>query len=294
MRKILANIFRLGSAVFRGSGFSELPFIKQLKNKIENSLRRNIPAFVIIGGHTIFLDYRDRLELSIRKSYEPYEAEIFKKFIRCGDIVADVGANIGYHTLTFARLVGDNGKVFAFEPELTVFAILEKNIAVNHYENIISPLKIGLSDSMREEKFYFDAYLQGSIVPNGQGDDFGSIQIDAISLDNFIGAAGKIDFIKIDVDGGEHYVLGGMKSVLKSATLAILMEYNIDLQRRIGVKPEEDFALLWSEGFEIYSLHNIKKEMKKIFDVRQAIGRNFLCLKNKKAQLAELRGVLSN
>jgi len=65
----------------------------------------------------MFLDSCDSLQLSINEIYEPIETNFVKDKIKEKNIVLDIGANIGYYTLIFAKLVGNNGKVFAFEPE---------------------------------------------------------------------------------------------------------------------------------------------------------------------------------
>lgn len=155
-QKLIAWCYGLSSKIFRGRGFSSLPLIRSLKEKLLRYLKHTIPPFVIIDKHILFLDDQDRLELSVRGSYESYETEIFKKLIRFRDVVLDVGAHIGYHTLTMARLVGDAGKVVAFEPDPTNFALLEKNIAANKYSNV-KAIKKGVAESTEnsDRNFYF-------------------------------------------------------------------------------------------------------------------------------------------
>ena len=62
--------------------------------------------------------------------------DVVTKEIQPGDTVLDLGANIGYFTLLFAKLVGNNGIVFAFEPEPQNIALLTKNIKINNYKNV--------------------------------------------------------------------------------------------------------------------------------------------------------------
>jgi len=69
--------------------------------------------------------------------FEKYETKLFKKSIKRGMVVLDIGANIGYYTLLAARLVGDEGKVFAFEPDPYNYSLLRKNIEANRYNNVI-------------------------------------------------------------------------------------------------------------------------------------------------------------
>lgn len=90
-----------------------------------------------IQGHKMFIEPADGLEFLIKPHHEEFETEIFKKEIKKGDTVLDLGAHIGYYTLLAAKLVGEKGKVFAFEPEPTNFALLKKNIKINNYQNVI-------------------------------------------------------------------------------------------------------------------------------------------------------------
>ena len=65
-----------------------------------------------------------------------YEIDLLKKYIKPGDTVIDVGANIGTHTIAFARMVGKTGKVFAFEPQPRLDKILGANIHLNRLDNV--------------------------------------------------------------------------------------------------------------------------------------------------------------
>ena len=67
--------------------------------------------------------------------WSPAETALFARFCRPGDYVVDVGANIGTHTLAFARLVGERGRVFAFEPQRMVAQVLAANAALNSLTN---------------------------------------------------------------------------------------------------------------------------------------------------------------
>ena len=85
----------------------------------------------------MFLDSNDSLRLSINGTYSEYETDVMKKIVKKGDVDLDLGANIGYYTLIFAKIVGKNGKVFAFEPDLTNFTLLKKNVEINGYKNVV-------------------------------------------------------------------------------------------------------------------------------------------------------------
>ena len=72
------------------------------------------------------------------EKYEPYETELILKQVKSGDIIVDVGANIGYYTVLFADKVGKKGKIIAIEPDPINFEILQKNIKENKLFNVVA------------------------------------------------------------------------------------------------------------------------------------------------------------
>ena len=79
--------------------------------------------------------------------FEPGVTEIIHKYTHRGMHIIDVGANMGCHTLRFAKLVGKTGRVIAFEPMSYAFSRLEENVSLNNFDNII------LEKIMRNETF---------------------------------------------------------------------------------------------------------------------------------------------
>ena len=109
----------------------------------------------------MFLDSVDSLRLSFNGVYEPCETEFVMNEIKKGDVVLDIGANIGYYTLIFARLVGEEGKVFAFEPDPENFALLKKNVEINGYHNVVLVQKAISNKTGKIRLFKFDDFKAG-------------------------------------------------------------------------------------------------------------------------------------
>jgi len=161
--------------------------------------------------------------------YEPYESELLLKNIKAGDIVIDVGANIGYYTLLFAKKVGENGKVYSFEPDPISFAILEKNIQDNKFSNV-EAFNIALS--------YKQEHLSLFISTENLGDhrlyDDHKIKrkktkVVATTLDLFFTGKefkkNKISLIKIDTQGYEPFITKGAKELIKNQKPTLFFEY---------------------------------------------------------------------
>ena len=128
-------------------------------SKISSGVRLE---YIKIGGQKLYLDKEDSLLLSTRKdSYDKFEIECLKRIIKKGDIVVDLGANIGYYTLILAQLVGEFGHVYAFEPEPSNFELLSKNVKENNH-NHVTLVQKAVSDKNSKinckHTFFFDLF----------------------------------------------------------------------------------------------------------------------------------------
>ena len=235
-----------------GYGISKFYPIKIIMKKFESNFKSD---YAIVQGSKMFLDPGDSLDLSINGVYGELDTKIIREEIHEGDIVIDVGANIGYYTLIFAQLVGSSGKVFAFEPESKNFEILKKNIEINNYPNIVAEQKIVSDKSGIVKLFIAEHGIVGHRI-NQQKSSQKFIEVESIILDNYIkklNLDSKINFIKIDVEGSEPKVLEGAKEIMqKSNQLKIFTEFNRESVKEYGVEPKEMIDLLYRNGFKIY------------------------------------------
>jgi FkbM family methyltransferase len=154
--------------------------------------------------------------------YSEEEALLFKKYIKEGDSVFDIGANIGSFTTLFSRLSGKNGFVIAFEPERHNFYVLCGNMAINNLSNVhCFQYAIGENSGTINipELNHEEIQNHGGIElnPNAKietGYTVNLTTIDAISIPS------RISFIKVDVEGMELSVLkGGKNKILKDKPL---------------------------------------------------------------------------
>lgn len=258
-------------------------------NKLNNYLRKKLrPDFIITkeDKHIIFLDKLDSLHLSINGLFEPFQNEIVKKYIKKGDIVLDLGANIGYYSLLLAKLVGEDGKVYSFEPEPSNFALLKKNIKINNYKNII-PINKAVSNKDGKIKLYLNEKDFGMHSTSDFYKDSKSIEVESISLDSFFKDKDKkVDFIKIDIEGAEGKAIKGMQGILKeNGNIKILSEFNFLWSKKCGMNLKECFNIL--KDFKIYRILELKKEIipESVKEIEKGfnkdIGGIFLFIKNK-------------
>jgi FkbM family methyltransferase len=223
--------------------------------------------FVNAQGHKLFLDPGDmgmaRAFLLSGGQWEETETRLFSSFVKKGMTVVDVGANVGYYTLLAARLVGENGKVFAFEPSPDNFALLEKNVEENGYKNVVLVPK-AVSDKTARARLLIDCASSGghSLSAFRESADF--MEVETVSLDDyFSGRSERIDVMKIDAEGAEMAILNGMHRFLeRNPDLTLLTEFSPQGIREFGNEPEEYVRCLGALGFQIYPVVEGREELR--------------------------------
>ena len=212
----------------------------------------------MVRGHTMLLDPTDSVvsPTLLRDGYfELLETELVEREIRRGDVVLDVGANIGYYTLLFARLVGDEGRVYAFEPDPRNFALLKKNVRINGYRNIVLVNK-AVSDRTGPLKLYLCADNKGDHRIYETEDARASIPIEATTADDYFrDDPVRVNFIKMDIQGSEAGALRGMAATLeRSRSVQMVTEFWPVGLRRFGVAAEDYLRHIEGLGFEIFEI----------------------------------------
>jgi FkbM family methyltransferase len=160
--------------------------------------------------------------LAIFGTREVLETEIFRRELEPEMTVMDLGANIGYYTLQAASIVGPSGKVYAIEPFPDNFALLRRNIERNGYESIVETFQLAISDRVGTARMYLgDANNLHTLVnldPAG-GRAKPSIEVPTTTLDDFLLGKRPVDFLRMDIEGGECQVFDGMTETLKRSSL---------------------------------------------------------------------------
>ncbi|MBU3925958.1 FkbM family methyltransferase, partial [Patescibacteria group bacterium] len=185
------------------------------------------------------------------------EIDLLKKILKPGMIFVDIGANIGYFSLVSAKLVGDQGQVYAFEPDPDNFNLLEKNIKANNYKNIIAVNK-AVSNKSGKARLYLepDNLCAHSLVAKN---DNKFVEVETVILDEFLKDK-KIDVIKIDVEGFEPVVLEGMKNIIKNNDkISIITEFYPEAIKKAGYSPEKYKNDLKDLGFKLNEFGEGKK-----------------------------------
>lgn len=216
-------------------------------------------------GHRMELDSRDSLALAANGVYEPLETALFMAIVKRGDVVIDIGANIGYYTLQFARLVGDEGKVFAFEPDPTNFATLKRNVEANGYRNVVLIQKACSSEAGRLKLFLSDDN-KGDHRLYDSGDGRSYVEVDVVRIDDYFEHyTGKVNLIKMDIQGAEYGALSGMTNLIeRNPDLVLVTEFWPLGFKRSGVSASDFVALLQKLGFNILHINDVRNTIEQV------------------------------
>jgi len=175
-----------------------------------------------------------------------------KKIIKPNSTILDVGANFGYYSIILALELMKKCQIYAFEPCLPVFSRLVRNIMLNDLDSCIKPLSIALSDKIGSGGAL--AFNQGNsgatFIDNSRNGDIQMTTVDKFCELN--SGISKVDFIKIDVEGFELFVLQGARQVILRDKPVVFLELNPFCLKRNRITANSLIELLLSYGYKLF------------------------------------------
>lgn len=214
--------------------------------------------------------------------WSEFEIDMLKNFIKDGDTVIDVGANIGTHTVAFSRIVGKHGKVFSFEAQPRLEAILAANIKLNELGNV-----------------YWDQKVVGSecgriLIPEMPNDttesNFGNVSISELNAKGAYAIGGEqttIDsfttdlspsVIKIDVEGMEADVIRGAVGTIERCKPVLYLDYGEEVRPDVAEALEAvGYVAYWHLG-PFFNPQNAFKNQTNIWPAQHMLAANLICL----------------
>jgi FkbM family methyltransferase len=195
---------------------------------------------------------------------EPDTVAWIESFIKSGDVLFDVGANVGAYSLVAAKFFDRKVRIYSFEPAFINFSQLCANIHLNNCDETIVPLPIGLSDRTSIERFNYRRLEVGSALHalgesvDERGEPFDAVMRQAVvsyRIDDLIKHLGlpQPNHLKIDVDGIELAVLRGASETLASSSVR-----SLDIEMAVGDKENQITAFLEAKGFRVHSKYKRK------------------------------------
>ena len=176
----------------------------------------------------------DSLDYIMGWEYERDVILVLKKCITSHSVFIDVGANFGFYTVSMAPYLQNGGFIYAFEAHPLTFDLLQRSLYVNHLLNkpFLIASNAAVSDRSGRDtlKFRLDALggasLWGRTNP-GMATVLSSVEVNTVSLDEFLPQNVIADVVKIDVEAHEPFVLRGMKNIIaRSPNIKIICEFN--------------------------------------------------------------------
>jgi len=183
---------------------------------------------------------------------EPELFAFYEGFLKPGMTVVDAGANIGLHTLFFAKRVGPEGRVYAFEPGQSAFVRLQSHVERNKLANVrcfhcalgAAEGVVALAENCQDNSRNF--VVESSSKP------IGTKNIALRPLDQVLKeeSVGRVDFLKIDVEGFEPQVLGGASNYLRQQSIRVLqLELDDSSLARSGFSAGQISGMLHGVGY---------------------------------------------
>jgi FkbM family methyltransferase len=215
---------------------------------------------------------------------------MFAQLVTTGQVVIEAGANIGAHTIHLAKLVGEQGAVFAFEPQRIVFQTLCANLALNQLVNVVARQQ-GVGRQLGEMVLpNVDPRVENnfgglSLLSEGAGEKVGIVTIDSLGLS-------RCDLIKVDVEGMEEEVVAGaVNTISKFRPLMYLENDRAEKSASLIRYLQSLNYRIWWHLSPLFNPNNFAKNSENIFGGTVSI--NILCQPAESARpVAGLREVL--
>ena len=203
------------------------------------------------------------------REYERPVTQMFRKYLRPGMGVLDLGANIGYFSLLAASLVGVTGFVQSWEPSTLNVRALCASRTVNGFDNIevvqaAAAEKNGLLQ-------YFRSSINGSVAGvehTGPEDLFTAETVMGLRVDDFISPEVHINFIKIDVEGYEFKALQGARKTIERCRPIIVSEFAPpNLQDTSGVSGRQYLEFFIGLGYDVLSMTRFRMKPGRVEEI---------------------------
>ena len=261
-------MFRVNKKFFQLSAYwnkLKLLTLKQLfRLKVPIKTQTTVRGYEVTFLTSSYLEYFLRAKEGFNR--EPITVNWILDIIRPGEVVYDIGANVGTYSLLMGkRVMSGGGKVYALEPAAVNFLSLTRNIFANQLNGVVIPIPLACDNESRLSILTLSSEISGSALHylnlnNAESGPSGSnLQqgVFSTSLDRLTKEYDVLfpNHIKIDTDGGEMGIVEGMKVVLGESRLrSVMIEIDFDVSQGIIEEEfrkagfEEKGRQLWTDG----------------------------------------------
>jgi FkbM family methyltransferase len=172
--------------------------------------------------------------------------------------VVDIGANIGFYSAAFAKMVSEKGKVHSFEPDQLNYSHLVSNI--QKFKNTTAN-NVAVSDKSGTIKLYRYKLNVEFKTYDVMGESSDYTEIKCVSLDDYFKNGETVDVVKTDTEGYDYFVINGMKDLIKrSKNMVLITEFWPYMLAKSGVTPDQFIAQLKELGFTSMKFTDVNAE----------------------------------
>ncbi len=207
-----------------------------------NTDDRGISPWIILGGH-----------------WETFVDDILTQLAKPGMAFLDIGANMGYYSAKIGSLVGQQGRVYSFEPNPELYSFLVDNVNINGLRKQASTWNLALSDQPGRADLHFGYHNMGGGSLGGKGASTHTVSVEVDTLDRLLAPGTRVDLIKIDAEGFEPKILLGAQRVLReNPGLVMILEVSLGRWQKQS-DPAQVFNDVIGQDKEVFQIQHSGK-----------------------------------
>jgi len=262
----------------------------EFKNRLAEVEQRDVPQLVDLEDFRIYVlpeDLAVGRPIMAQRIYDPHVTAAFRRLVKPGMVVVDVGANIGYFSLLCARLTGEQGRVVAVEPGPQKCALLHYSAQANGFEN----LEVHQQAVAEKPGFYIyhggRSRLTVTEVFGPESLTRSRLPVRSTTLDKLLESEKQVDLLRMDIEGAEYRALLGAVQTVRKHRPVLLIEFAPSELRTVSGIAGPDFlehvirlgyelTVLDYNGYKVECGRRADKVMG-LFDSAQAFHLDLVC-----------------
>jgi FkbM family methyltransferase len=262
---------------------------------------------LVQGAEGLFLVHTKDVGISqvIRTTgvWAAHDLKLFRGIIRPGDHVVDIGANLGHHTVAFSRMVGPSGRVLAIEPQTMMFRLINANLVLNGCTNAVVERCAAGEQTGVVKLWPVDYSVGNNYGALGVSREEGELLLEhegetapVQRLDDILSRLDwqRVDFLKVDAQTYDLYVLQGSEATVRSMRPVIFVEVSPFWMRKTGYDYREIYQFLLRMGYTVFEPHRSLTEPASIREWSGDEGEEWDLLAVPEERVESVRGTASS